>query len=588
MKTIHPFVPADPDASRNRADAVIAWLRDYAETRINSLLWDERRCVPPYVILDFGNHGLFGMQVPEAYGGLALTNRDFLRVLEQLAAIDISLASLVFIHNGNGVRPILGYAKPELRDALLPVLASGRELSAFGLTEPAAGSNLPGLETRAAPDGEGRWKLYGVKRWNASGWAGVFSVFARVVDEKGRLGHVIGFVLQQGMPGLHYGPESLTMGMRGIMQNALYLDGVEVDESRLLGAPGDGMEIVEEAILIARISTCAIALGGLKRCAQVMIRFAERRRVSTGRLLDSPITLDKLSETMRRIAALEALTEPLVRILDAGGYPPDEACMAAKVLGSDYVWEAADDLVQTLGGRGYMENNPGPMILRDCRALRIGEGANEFLTLSIGRRVGHSAAMETFFSETLGCPDHHAEMVVVAEQTMARVLADAARFASRSAAVAWAHTLIGRFALWALQEAALEAALRTAHSDLKMRARDWAAARKDAARRDALSGLPTERLRLDADTLRASVADLSAAIGDVELTPPGCEVEIDPLLRRDPVVAPKPDFGRLPGNASGAVGKPSSTQPEKTADAAADNRRRVADMLIDRGVFPSS
>ena len=169
------------------------------------------------------------MQIPEQYGGLALRNRDFLRVLEQLAAIDLSLASLVFIHNANGIRPVMGYARPELRAELLPILATGRELSAFALTEPAAGSNLPGIETSAEPDGPARWRLRGVKRWNASGWAGIISVFARLIDEKGRMGHVTGFVVRQGQPGLRFGPESLTMGVRSIMQNALILDGVVVE-----------------------------------------------------------------------------------------------------------------------------------------------------------------------------------------------------------------------------------------------------------------------------------------------------------------------------------------------------------------------
>ncbi len=105
-----------------------------------------------------------------------------MRVLEQLSAIDLSLASLVFIHNANGIRPIVGYATPAMREELLPVLAQGRELSAFALTEPVAGSNLPGIATVAVPDGQGGWRLRGVKRWNGSGWAGVVSVFARQVD----------------------------------------------------------------------------------------------------------------------------------------------------------------------------------------------------------------------------------------------------------------------------------------------------------------------------------------------------------------------------------------------------------------------
>src|SRR5262249_32741261 len=101
---------ATTDVSRRRADELIFWLREYADSRINSRLIDERRSIPPYIILDFGNRGLLGLQVPEHYGGLALRHRDCLRVLEQLAAIDLTLATVVFLHNSNGIRPIQHFA----------------------------------------------------------------------------------------------------------------------------------------------------------------------------------------------------------------------------------------------------------------------------------------------------------------------------------------------------------------------------------------------------------------------------------------------------------------------------------------------
>ena len=265
MKPIHKPTMAAADVSRSRADEIIDWLRHYAEERIDSRLFDERRCVPPYVILDFGNRGILGMQIPENFGGLALRNADFLRVLEQLAAIDLSLASLVFIHNANGIRPIVGYATPAMREELLPLLAKGRELSAFALTEPVAGSNLPGIATVAVPDGQEGWRLRGAKRWNGSGWAGVVSVFARMAGEGERLGHVTGFVVRQGMPGLRVGPESLTMGVRSIMQNSIFFDDVPVRPVNVLGEVGRGMDVADEALLVARLCMGAMSLGAMKR-----------------------------------------------------------------------------------------------------------------------------------------------------------------------------------------------------------------------------------------------------------------------------------------------------------------------------------
>ena len=202
----HLAMPASAEVSQRRADELIGWLRGYAADRINSRLIDERRCIPPYIILDFGNKGLLGMQVPEAFGGLGLRHVDHLRVLEQLGAIDLTLALVVFNHGTNGIRPIQGYATPALREELLPRLASGREMATFALSEPAAGANVGGIATQARPDSRGGWRIRGLKRWNSSSWAGVISVFARQVDEDGKPRGLTGFVVRQGSPGLRVGP----------------------------------------------------------------------------------------------------------------------------------------------------------------------------------------------------------------------------------------------------------------------------------------------------------------------------------------------------------------------------------------------
>jgi alkylation response protein AidB-like acyl-CoA dehydrogenase len=548
IKPRYPLVLAPPAVSRLRADRVIAWLRDYSEKRIDSRLFDERRCVPPYVILDFGTQGIFGLQIPEEFGGLALRHDDFLRVLEQLAAIDISLASLVFIHNANGIRPILGFAPPETRERLLRDIAAGRQLASFTLTEPAAGSNLPGLQSRAEPIGDGRWRIHGVKRWNGSGWAGIVTVFARQVDEKGRLRHPAAFVIEQGMAGVRVGRESLTMGVRSIMQNAIVFDGVEVGPERVLGDPGQGMEIADEGLLIARLCMGAISLGGMKRCAQLMLRYASRRQVSTGRLLDTATMRLAFTDLTIKITALEALMQALAAVLDAGEYPADEACMIVKIFGSNAIWEASDTLVETLGGRGYMENNGAAQIMRDCRMLRIGEGANDLMTLSIGRRVLHSEAFLLLLRDTFGAAHLEEDLREVAERIMHRCVGEDAPFADRGTAVAWAHTLIGRVAVRATVLAALEAAQRQSPNVQIERAIAWAAEQLVEERARALDGAIVERLVPGTDALEELVRGYADAIGDLEQAPPGIEDGPDLLLRRDPEDFGFAPYSHLPGD----------------------------------------
>ena len=197
-----------------------------------------------------------------------------------------------------------------------------------------------------------------------------------------------------------------------------------------------------------------------------MLRYATRRVVSTGRLLDSPITQDVFSRLTIKITLVQALVNRLVEVMDEGEYPPEEACMMAKILASDSLWEAADDLVETLGGRGYMENNIAPQIMRDCRMLRIGEGANELMTLSVGRRVFHSEKLHEFLRVRLGCPELIDRLKEASQRIQHRCLSPGAPFADRSAALSWAFTLVGRVAIKGVVMAAARATARRTPSAL--------------------------------------------------------------------------------------------------------------------------
>ena len=149
-------------------------------------------------------------------------------------------------------------------------------------------------------------------------------------------------------------------------------------------------------------------------------------RFSTGRLIESPITQAVFSQLMIKITLVQALVDRLVAVMDEGRYPPDEACMMAKIFGSDSLWEAADNLVEMLGGRGYMENNIAPQIMRDCRMLRIGEGANELMTLSVGRRVYYSEKLHEFLKVDLLCPEISHRLREASQQIQDRCLAPGA------------------------------------------------------------------------------------------------------------------------------------------------------------------
>lgn len=380
----------------------------------------------------------------------------------------------------------------------------------------------------------------------------------------------------------------LTMGVRSIMQNALILDGVVVELSYLLGEAGKGMDVADEALLIARLCMGAISLGGMKRCAQLMLRYASRRQVSTGRLLDSPTTLSVFSELTLKITAVQTLVDLLVSILDDGDYPAEEACMIAKIAASDSLWQAADDLVETLGGRGYMENNIAPQIMRDCRMLRIGEGTNELMTLSVGRRVLHSEKLRQLLRGKLSTPHLDDLLREGAERIMHRCLAPSARFADRTSAVAWAHSLTGQLATRVVLLATLEAADRQASAPLLRRAREWASLQLDAVHDRAVNGSLTERLLIDPQFATDVITDYAMAIGDLEQAPPGIEEAIDPLLQRSPNRGGFAPFAHLPGSATGEVRETKSARFLATDALPADQKRQVAAALLTKRLARSS
>ena len=455
------------EQSRRTAGEMRDWLRRWAPRRLDSRLMDERRTMPPHVLLDLGNHGFLGMQAPVALGGKALATGDLLRLMEQLAAIDLTLATAVGVHNGLGLRPVLRFAPERLRAAVAPHLAGGRQLAAFALTEPAAGANPLAMRTRAQRCAGG-WRLNGDKHLiGLANWAGWTTVVARALDEGGVALGTVALLLPDDAPGLRQESEALTMGMRAMVQNALRFDDVFVPDTHVLGQPGAGMEVARDAMAFARLGIGALCVGGMKRCAQLMLRYAGRREVAGGRLLEHPVTLARLDNLTGAIGALEALVRALGAYDEQGGVHggqgglPQEACMACKCVASELLWEAADMLMQLLGGRGYLEPNLAPLLMRDARVMRILEGPTEALYVHLGAGALDGGCL-AFAADVLGAPD-------VARQARAALQEAGAACPSHAAGELCAWTLLlaacgdGPAAPWARRRwAALLAQLKQA------------------------------------------------------------------------------------------------------------------------------
>lgn len=519
--------------SKAHGDELIEWLRSYANERINSRIIDERRCIPPYIVLDMGNRGILGMQVPQKYGGINLNNQDTLRVIQQLGAIDPTIASFVGVHNVLGIRPLMNYASSEVRDELLPFMATGRELAAFALTEPGAGSNPQAISAKAIPDSQGGWRLYGTKIWiGSAAWASAINVFVQTFDDQGQYMGVSGFVVRQETSGLRQGPESLTMGLRGMVQNFVYLDDVFVDSKYLLGELGAGMKAAQDAMMHGRLCITAVCIGGMKRCAQLMLRYAECRNISTGRLLNNPVTLAKLIDITEGIIALESLVTQIAKLLDNGCTIPVEAYTACKIVSPEFFWQAADSLVQMLGGRGYIETNIAPQLLRDARILRIYEGPTEALNMFLGSKVSNNnEELHQFLCKSLETPQIAETIKVAVEQIKERYTNSKNAFSQSNTALRWGYACIGEVVTLGILLAAVEGAFKRSGSQRLHRTITWAKLNFEQKLERVLSGTPAESVMTSSNTITELVSDYANAIGELEQTLPGEDHELDEMLR---------------------------------------------------------
>ena len=393
--------PAVPPAS-TEALARIEWIKQYFSRRVNAQLIDERRTIPPYVVLDLGNRGLLGMLAPRAAGGLGFSTSDFLRVLEALGAKDMTIALFVGLNNALGIRPIAHHGSDSVRDQHLGALATGRELAAFALTEPGAGSNPGAILATARRMADGSYRLNGTKYWSGSAaWAGVINVFAKTLDEQGNVTGVTGFAIAQDTPGLHHGPEALTMGMRGMIQNTVKLEDVPAYAHQVLGTVDHGMSIAQDTLCHGRLAIAAVCLGAAKRCYRTMLRYASRREISTGLLIDNPHARAVLTDAKHAIATLERLVADTAARVDGGMPVPAELLAVCKCLSTEWLWRIVDQTMQMMGGRGYIESNGIAQVFRDARIFRIFEGPTEALHHFVGASAARTPEVLRAYLRTL-------------------------------------------------------------------------------------------------------------------------------------------------------------------------------------------
>ena len=359
---------------------------------------DEREEFPWEIMKDLAQADLFGIWIPEAYGGLGMGILENCLVVEQLARGCIGIAT-TFAASGLGAYPIILFGSEELKRKYLPPIARGEKLAAFALTEPGAGSDVSAIRTRAVRVGD-EYILNGTKQWITNGGeADIYSVFAITDPTKGPRGASC-FVVEKGDPGFSFGKKEQKLGIRASATRELVFNDCRIPKERLIGREGMGFIVAMKTFDKSRPGIGALGVGLAQEALDISVEYA-RKRIQFGKpIISFQVIQHKLADMATKIEAARALIYSAARYLDGKGDPPNASKIAAmcKIFASDVAVQVALEAVQILGGYGYMRDYPVEKLLRDSKILQIYEGTNEIQRNIIGQELNkeYGRIKETF------------------------------------------------------------------------------------------------------------------------------------------------------------------------------------------------
>jgi acyl-CoA dehydrogenase len=347
---------------------------------------EETDRIPPHIVEELRKIGLFGLAIPQEYGGLGLTLLAQCVVFEELAKASLCFRSRVGTNNGIGSLGILFDGTEEQKRTYLPKLASGEWTGAFALTEPNAGSDAAAIESTAVRQGD-VFILNGRKQWitNAD-VAEVFTVMAVTDRDKRARGGITAFLVHRDTPGLTITRPHATMGFRGSHVCDLIFEDARVPAAKVLGKVGDGFKVAMKVLERGRLTMGAVCVGAAQRLLELSVAHA-KQRVQFGKPIAEQQAIQfMLADTATEIYACRSMLHQTAWRMDRGERPTKEVAMV-KLHCSEMVGRAADRAVQIHGGMGYMRDSPVERYYRDVRLIRIYEGTSEIQRLIIAREV---------------------------------------------------------------------------------------------------------------------------------------------------------------------------------------------------------
>ena len=338
---------------------------------------------PRHVFRTIGRAGLLGLPYPDSHGGGGQPYEVYLQVLEELARGWLTIGLGVSVHT-LAAHALANVGTAEQQKRWLPDIVGGELLGAYCLSEPHCGSDAAALRTRAEP-ADGGYRITGTKAWiTHGGLADFYFLLARTGEHPTR--GVTGFLVDATTPGISAAPPERKMGMKASATTQLSFDRVLVDADRRLGAEGDGFRLAMAALDAGRLGIAACAVGVAQAALDVAVGYA-RERTSFGIPIGEHQGVSiLLADAAAGIEAARALYLSAARRKDAGRPYSTQAAMA-KLVSTDMCMRVTTDMVQVLGGAGYVADYPVERYMREAKALQIVEGTNQIQRLVIGRAL---------------------------------------------------------------------------------------------------------------------------------------------------------------------------------------------------------
>jgi len=351
---------------------------------------DETGGFPWDVMKVLAQSDLFGLFIPEEYGGLGKGCLELCIAIEELSRACLGV-STTYAANALGTYPILLFGSSDQKKKYLPDIAAGKRLVAFGLTEANAGSDAGGTQTTAKLDGN-EYIINGTKQWITNGGeAEIYTIIAITDRSKGHRG-ASAFVVEKGTPGFTFGKKENKMGIRASATTELIFDNCRIPKNNLIGKDGAGFLVAMKTLDSSRTGVGSQGVGVAQGAYEEAVKYAKKRVQFGHPIISFQAIQHMLADMATSIEAARSLVYSVARFIDSGAKDVSKESAMSKVFATDVAMKVTTDALQVAGGTGYMKEYPLEKMMRDAKILQIYEGTNQIQRNVIGQAIIKEAA----------------------------------------------------------------------------------------------------------------------------------------------------------------------------------------------------